>query len=43
MAEQRQLAPASVTKITRQLIERGLIKKSISRPPPGAPCDFHRQ
>lgn len=36
IAEQSQLAPASVTKITRQLIERGLIKKSISRPPPGA-------
>ncbi len=26
IAEQSQLAPASVTKITRQLIERGLIK-----------------
>ncbi len=36
IAEQSQLAPASVTKITRQLIERGLIKKSISRPPPVA-------
>ncbi len=27
IAEQSQLAPASVTKITRQLIERGLIKE----------------
>ncbi len=36
IAEQSQAAPASVTKITRQLIERGLIKKLISRPPPGA-------
>ena len=26
IAEQSQLAPASVTKITRQLLERGLIK-----------------
>lgn len=27
IAEQSQLAPASVTKITRQLLERGLIKE----------------
>ena len=40
IAEQSQLAPASVTKITRQLIERGLIKKSISRPPPGAAAQY---
>ena len=41
IAEQSQLAPASVTKITRQLIERGLIKKSISRPPPGPLRHLH--
>lgn len=35
IADLSQLAPASVTKITRQLLERGLIKRSISKPPPG--------
>lgn len=42
IAEQSQLAPASVTKITRQLIERGLIKEVISRPPPGPPRYLYR-
>lgn len=36
IAEQSQLAPASVTKITRQLIERGLIKEVDQQPPPEA-------
>ena len=30
IAELSQLAPASVTKITRQLLERGLIKEAVS-------------
>lgn len=36
IAEQSQLAPASVTKITRQLIERGLIKEVDQQAPPVA-------
>lgn len=37
IAEQSQLAPASVTKITRQLIERGLIKEVDQQASTGGP------
>lgn len=37
IAEQSQLAPASVTKITRQLIERGLIKEVDQQASTGEP------
>lgn len=42
IAEQSQLAPASVTKITRQLIERGLIKEVDQQASPGPPRYLHR-
>lgn len=42
IAEQSQLAPASVTKITRQLIERGLIKEVDQQASTGAPRHLHR-
>lgn len=41
IAEQSQLAPASVTKITRQLIERGLIKEVDQQASTGAPRHLH--
>ncbi len=37
IAEQSQLAPASVTKITRQLLERGLIKEVDQQASTGPP------
>lgn len=40
IAEQSQLAPASVTKITRQLIERGLIKEVDQQASTGAAAQF---
>lgn len=40
IAEQSQLAPASVTKITRQLIERGLIKEADQQASTGAAARF---
>lgn len=44
IAEQSQLAPASVTKITRQLIERGLIKEVDQQASTGTPRYlYHRR
>ncbi len=41
IAEQSQLAPASVTKITRQLLERGLIKEVDQHTSLVPPCHFN--
>lgn len=40
IAEQSQLAPASVTKITRQLLERGLIKEVDQQASTGADVPY---